>query len=70
MVQKDLNSICWLLVVRIRLWRHFIIAAIQHIVTTIITNATLLITDAIILDAGNGRKEHRQSINHNDTINK
>ena len=69
-MQKDLNSICWLLAVRIRLWRHFIIAAIHHNVTTVTTNATLLTTGAIILDAGNGRKEYRQSINHNDTINK
>ena len=49
-------------------------AAIQQIVTTIITKIKLPITPPttgpIMLDANNGRKEYRQSINHHYVNNK
>ena len=66
-VPADLSSICWLLVVRIWvLWCFIItIAAIQQIVTTIITKIKPPITPPtigpIVLDADNEKK--KQTIN-------
>ena len=75
-VPVDLSSTCWLLEVWIWLLLCFIITmpAIEQIVTTIITKIklpiTLPTTGPIMLDANNGRKEYRQSINHHYVNNK